>query len=279
MAALPSDVEAALELVKTRLWKLTSKKRPVLYPAAAHLIRAGGKLVRPSLTLLSCKAMGGDPFKAVPAAVAVEMIHVASLIQDDIMDGDSRRRGLPSVHEIYGENEAMLASDLLIQLAVSEANRLGRRVVAELARAARLLAHGQELDLVAKEQHVSTSHYLKVVRLKTGVLMGCCMAEGAIVAGAEPTTVKLMRQAGTLFGMAFQVHDDYLDWEAGERTSSNAIAVLGAELAKKTEENLLERSLSIISKLKPKMDVSVDFASMFRASLIGKAQGLTSGSL
>ncbi|MFQ1020729.1 polyprenyl synthetase family protein [Tardisphaera saccharovorans] len=271
VAALPADVDSALQLVRKRLLKLTSKGRPTLFPAAAHLIKGGGKLVRPSLVLLSCKALGGDPQKASSAAAAVEMIHVASLIQDDLMDGDSTRRGLPAVHAVYGENEAILASDLLIQLAVSEANRLGRRVVAELARAAKLLAQGQELDLKAKKQHLSPTSYMKIARLKTGVLMGCCMAEGAIVAGARPSLVKTMREAGTLFGMAFQIHDDSLDWQAGERSPSNAIAVFGAELARKTEQGLLESAISKLSAVKENMSPEVDFAVLFKASLVGKA--------
>ncbi|MGC8632057.1 MAG: polyprenyl synthetase family protein [Thermoprotei archaeon] len=267
-AVLPDDVYAALGDVKKRISSLISKKRPTLFPAAAHLVKNGGKLVRPSLVLLSCAALGGDPKKAEPAAAAVEMIHVASLIQDDLMDGDRERRGVEAVHTLYGTNEAILASDLLIQLAVSEANLLGKRVVAELARAAKLLAQGQDLDLKYRRRKISAASYLRVARLKTGVLMGCCMAEGAIVAGADLRTVRAMRLAGELFGVAFQMHDDSLDWEAGERAASNAVAVFGGEEGVRlAKEEFMEKAEAALSSARP----SFPFKQLFRASLVGIA--------
>jgi len=266
-AVLPDDVYGALADVKKRIGSLISKKRPTLFPAAAHLVKNGGKLVRPSLVLFSCAALGGNPKKAEPAAAAVEMIHVASLIQDDLMDGDRERRGVEAVHALYGENEAILASDLLIQLAVSEANLLGKRVVAELARASKLLAQGQDLDLKYRRRKVSAASYLRVARLKTGVLMGCCMAEGAIVAGADLPTVRAMRLAGELFGVAFQIHDDLLDWEAGERGGSNAVAVFGEEGVRLAKEEFMKKAEAALSSVRP----SVSFKQLFRASLVGTA--------
>jgi len=267
---LPEDVEGALIDVRGHLLSLLSRKRPTLFPAASHLITNGGKLVRPSILLLSCKALGCDPRKAEPVAEAVEMIHVASLIQDDLMDGDTERRGVTAVHALYGQNEAILASDLLIQLAVFEANKLGRRVVAELARAARLLAQGQDLDLRYRERRLSPKTYLTVARLKTGVLMGCSMAEGAIVAKAPQWVIKGMRQAGELFGIAFQVHDDWLDWSDGETYPSNAVMVLGGEeKAREHEELLLREAEGLLASLPLSPDAPI--GKLFKAALVERA--------
>jgi len=219
-------VQQGLREVDARLLELFKGGDDQLFQAAAHLL-GGGKRIRPTLVLLSAYCLGGDVGRAVHAAIAVELLHVASLVQDDIMDGDDCRRDRPTVHRIFGVNKAILASDLLMQGAVREANTLGRRVVAELARAASQLTKGQDMDISMKDVRVSKRTYERMAMLKTGKLMGCALAEGAIVAGRRSKEIRFMRKAGELAGLAFQLRDDLMDWEAGERYASNAVSVFG----------------------------------------------------
>jgi geranylgeranyl diphosphate synthase type I len=174
-----------------------------------HTATVGGKLLRPAFTLLSAVAAGGSPRDAVPAATAIELLHNASLVHDDIMDGDRYRRGRPTVWAHYGVPMAILAGDALIALGFEVLGEKGS--VTALARTLRLLALGQDRDLEFETRRsVSVPECLAMLTGKTGVLLGCACALGAASAGAPDEWVDRFDRWGTHLGVAFQLVDDLL---------------------------------------------------------------------
>jgi geranylgeranyl diphosphate synthase, type I len=176
----------------------------------------GGKLVRPALALCCAAAAGGSALDAVPAGVAVELIHNASLVHDDIMDGDEYRRHRPTVWKQFGVSNAILAGDALIGLAF-EALTAGAPAMHagagahELARAVRALAIGQGDDLRCEARPTtSTDECLALIAGKTGALLGVACRLGARFGGAGPACLDAFERFGQRLGIAFQLVDDLL---------------------------------------------------------------------
>lgn len=176
-----------------------------------------GKALRPLLTLLAAKAVGGEEAwrQAVPAAVAVEMVHNFSLIHDDIIDRDSLRRHRPTAWKVYGVNDAILVGDALHALAfecLAEAG--GDRVPAGtslLAQTVRALIEGQLADTrFESRDQVELSECVAMSEAKTASLMGCATALGALFGGGTPQQVDALRDFGFRLGLAFQHVDDLL---------------------------------------------------------------------
>ena len=201
-----------------------------IYDAMEYSLLAGGKRIRPVLTLEVCRMCGGDPALAMPFACAVEMVHTYSLIHDDLpcMDDDDLRRGKPTNHKIYGEATAVLAGDGLLtaafETALGEDSPLPpQRVVAAaacLARAAGAqgMVGGQVLDMAAEGRAVSRYDVEQLQKLKTGALLSAAAEMGCIVAGGSEEAQKAVRRYAQKLGMAFQVRDDMLDVEGNEAT-------------------------------------------------------------
>ncbi|MGB9757063.1 MAG: polyprenyl synthetase family protein [Candidatus Bipolaricaulaceae bacterium] len=174
-----------------------------------------GKFLRPSLVLFACEAMGGEVEKALPLAVALELVHNFSLVHDDIQDRDEFRRGRPAAWKVFGEGQAINAGDALLVLALRIA------LSAELPDSARLSAQetllsatlrmieGQALDLAAEGKALGVEGYLSLARRKTGALLGCAFVLGAIAAG-RPDLREPSQTLGEELGLAFQIRDDIL---------------------------------------------------------------------
>jgi len=171
---------------------------------------AGGKSVRAALVLLSAEAAGGDAAAAVDAAVAVELVHNFSLLHDDIMDGDVTRRHRPAVWCVFGVPDAILAGDAMLALAadvIAEAPQAARR----LTRCVVELCEGQSADVAFESRaEVSLEECVAMACEKTGALLGCACALGALSAGAHPKTVTGFDNFGRALGLAFQLVDDLL---------------------------------------------------------------------
>ena len=213
---------------------------PRLRQAMRYAALGPGKRVRPLLVLLSCEAVGGDWFHALPAAVAVECVHAFSLVHDDLpaLDDDDYRRGRLTTHRKYGEALGVLVGDALLAFAFEELTMLeGAGVPApRVLEAVRRLAHasgaddlvgGQTLDMAAEGRKVRTADVEAIHTRKTGALMGACLALGAIAGGADPRTVAVLDDAGRLMGFVFQIHDDLLNAgsslrKLGKRTGTDA---------------------------------------------------------
>jgi len=203
-----------------------------LHGAMRYTVLGGGKRLRPILALAAAEAVGGDPLCALPAAVAIELIHNYSLIHDDLpcMDDDDTRRSRPTCHIAFGEANALLAGDALLTLAFEALAAsaikaapadvaLLARVAAEMARAAgsRGMIGGQVLDLAAVGRRVSTEGLRAICAAKTGALFVAAVRAGAILAGAGPEDLAALTTYAENLGLAFQITDDILDWPA--RTS------------------------------------------------------------
>ncbi|MFI1104849.1 polyprenyl synthetase family protein [Streptomyces melanogenes] len=192
---------------------------------APAVVRAG-KRVRPALALLSVLAVGAPEEYAAVAGTAVELVHQLSLLHDDIMDGDTERRGRPTAWARFGTSAAVLAGDALVVQAVAtifHARAPGASAATEeLIAAVEQMVAGQAEDLALEHRcahEVSVPRYVRAARGKTGALFGCAAALGAVLAQAPPPVVRALRGAGSDLGVAFQILDDVLGlWGDGALT-------------------------------------------------------------
>ncbi len=176
----------------------------------------GGKKIRPTLVLMSAEAFGGNLDEALIPAVAVEMFHNFTLIHDDIMDNSPLRRGRETVQKKWGLNQALLSGDALLILVYQRLQQLDNRkfdrILPLFNTTALQVCEGQQLDMEFEtSQNVSIDDYLKMIRLKTAVLIAMSLAIGAIIANARDKDVDLIYEYGLNLGLSFQIQDDYLD--------------------------------------------------------------------
>ncbi|MEL7485750.1 MAG: polyprenyl synthetase family protein, partial [Pseudomonadota bacterium] len=235
--------------------------------AIRHGLLSPGKRVRPLITLLACRQAGADERNAIDAACAVEMVHAASLIMDDLpsMDDARLRRGCLATHVVFGEGAAMLATVALLNEAfrivadapmIADAAKL--RVVSHLTSAIGLegLAAGQDRDIACATSasgSVSMQEMEKRHLEKTGALFAAAAAIGAEVAQAPAETVARYREYGCSLGLAFQAYDDVVDVacsaeDAGKDVSqdqdkSTVVSLLGADGARVLAERRLARAI------------------------------------
>lgn len=187
-----------------------------LYEPNEYFLGLSGKRVRPVLCL-----MGNELFDEISAdawhvATAIELFHNFTLIHDDIMDKAPLRRGMQTMHEKYGNNTALLAGDVMLVTSYSQLNRISGKYIFSINslfnRTAREVCEGQQLDMdFEKAENVSFDEYLKMITLKTSVLLAGSLAMGAILGGAGERNQQLLYQFGIKLGIAFQIQDDYLD--------------------------------------------------------------------
>ncbi len=192
-----------------------------LCKASDHLIKAGGKKLRPALVILSTESVGGRSQDALKTAASMELIHTFSLIHDDIMDKDEMRRGKPSVHTIWGEPMAILAGDTLFSkafetvLETDTTNIDPKRVVDALKTVVDScikICEGQALDIGFEGKlDVSEEEYMNMIYKKTAALIAAATKAGAILGGGTEEQIEALSEYGRLIGLAFQIQDDYLD--------------------------------------------------------------------
>jgi len=210
--ALARRLEQQLAVVETRLHDAVAQADRLADDASRHLIDAGGKRIRPALTLLAAEF--GDPSRpqVVEAAVAVELTHLASLYHDDVMDSAPLRRGAPAAHEVWGNTVAILTGDLLFARASATVAGLGPDAVRIHAQTFERLCLGQLAETVGPgpgERPIE--HYLRVLADKTASLVGTSARYGAMFAGCDAGTVEVLTAFGERVGVAFQLADDYID--------------------------------------------------------------------
>jgi geranylgeranyl diphosphate synthase type I len=176
-----------------------------------------GKRVRPALCLWACESLGVDADRALPAAVAVELVHNFTLVHDDIQDGDEQRRHRDTVWAVWGMPQGINAGDGMHAHALRTLLAPGRdasrrmRAAHKLSSAIVEVVEGQCMDIALEgSPAASRATYLRLAQAKTGALMGAAMAAGAIMAGARSATVRSFDSAGRLLGLAFQIRDDWL---------------------------------------------------------------------
>lgn len=196
---------------------LPPEKPDNLMAATVQYPRAGGKRMRPAMVLAAAGAVGGSKEKAIPLAVAIEYIHNFTLIHDDYMDGDEKRRGMTTIHVGYGGPTAILAGDALFARAFEIIAQLDtpdgvmRDVLKIVTRAVWDLARGQQMDVNNENgEEVTMDEYIETIRLKTSVLFAAGAAGGALIGGADKRTAEAIHEYAMLLGVAFQMFDDVL---------------------------------------------------------------------
>jgi len=202
-------LERRVAMANERLSEVTGAvDPPQLSEEIEHVVLAGGKRVRPTVTLLACEAAGGDPDDAVDFAVGVELVHNASLVIDDIIDRSDVRRGTPSAWAEFGYGPAIVGSDGMLgeAFALFSSDEQAMQVVAE---AMVELGEGEGTELVAKP--TNEEEYMTLARRKTGALFRAAAELGAVAAGADGFTIEAFGDYAERVGVSFQIRDDVLD--------------------------------------------------------------------
>jgi octaprenyl-diphosphate synthase len=211
-----ADMKAVDGLIRDRM----DSPVPVIPALAEHLIEAGGKRLRPLLTVAAARLAGAPNDAHLKLAAAVEFIHTATLLHDDVVDGSERRRGKVAAHLIWGAASSVLVGDFLFARAFELMVETGSMpALGILARASRVIAEGEVMQLTgAHDLNLSESLYLQIVSAKTAELFAAAAEAGATAAGADAAEVASLREYGLKLGLAFQLVDDALDYGGASDT-------------------------------------------------------------
>ena len=215
--------------INNEILKLNWKREPYgLYEPIEYTLAAGGKRVRPQLAVIASRMFGGKDEEVLPAALALEVFHNFTLLHDDVMDKADVRRGRATVHVKWDENTAILSGDqMLIEayklLAGVPAEKLPK-VLQLFNKMATEICEGQQYDVdFERQEQVATEAYLKMIRLKTSVLLATALQIGAYIAGADEEKQDALYQFGINIGLGFQIQDDILDIWGDPKTFGKAV--------------------------------------------------------
>ncbi|MDO9152102.1 MAG: polyprenyl synthetase family protein [Paludibacter sp.] len=217
------------EIISTEIEKLDWNKEPRgLYEPIGYVLSMGGKRIRPALTLMACNLFSDNIIQAIKPALGIEVFHNFTLLHDDIIDRADMRRGKPTVHKKWNENTAILSGDVMqiaaYQLIAETPVAYLKPVLDLFSKTAAQICEGQQYDVEFERiDSVEAEDYLKMIRLKTAVLLGCALKTGAITGGAEEQDAQYLYDFGINLGMAFQLKDDMLDVYGNETTFGKKI--------------------------------------------------------
>ena len=202
---------------------------------ARHLLDAGGKRIRPLLTLASARIVGDSP-RAPLLAAAVEFIHTATLLHDDVVDRSARRRGQPTANLLWDNKSSVLVGDFFFarafQLMVEADNLTALRILSD---ASATISEAEVMQLVmASNVEMEESTYIKIIEGKTAVLFAAATETGAVIAGASPEQARALSTYGHALGICFQIIDDLLDYGAPD-----------AAIGKDTGDDFKERKITL----------------------------------
>lgn len=210
------NYEKAVELFEKYYAKQKFDEHYDVYRAAKYIMEMNGKRIRPALVLLACDLFGGDLKTALPAALAIELYHNATLVHDDIMDNADTRRGKLTVHKLYGLNVAINTGDVMFASANKFVSLTKKKNLGELEdifnKTVIEVIEGQSLDMEFETQEmVSEKEYLAMIKGKTSVLLAAALQMGAWIADASEKQQKQLYDFGLNLGLSFQLQDDFLD--------------------------------------------------------------------
>ena len=218
LSRLFSSIESDLLIVDQTFQNRATSELEMLNSAVVHVLSSPGKKMRTALTLLSGKLIDYRFEKLLPLSVSLEMVHLATLVHDDIVDAANTRRGIPTVNAVYGNNIAILLGDYLFAktaglVADVEDFRIDHLFSDTVAR----ICEGTIIEMLSTRRvDLSIDAYLERISRKTACLMSACCKGGAIVAGGTEAQIALLEQYGSNLGMAFQIIDDVLDYTGTE---------------------------------------------------------------
>ncbi|MEM6603394.1 MAG: polyprenyl synthetase family protein [Pseudomonadota bacterium] len=188
---------------------------PLTQQIIKHIIHAGGKRIRPLLCVVSSSLFGPVREETCLAAAALEFIHTATLLHDDVVDDGEKRRGKSTANIVWGNKSAILTGDHLFARAFSLLVRTSHiPTLATVSHASEILAEGEILQLSLKNQIPSRQDYFDIINAKTASLFSAACEAGALLAGATPEYVQILKAFGQDFGLIFQIIDDILDYES-----------------------------------------------------------------
>ena len=224
---------------------ITEHKPETLYLPAKYVLAAGGKRIRPVITLLACEAVGGEASNALHAGAGIEILHNFTLVHDDIMDHAETRRGRLTVHKKWDENVALLSGDALLAFAYRALLRTKSIRIQEISKifteGVVTICEGQALDKEFETRHrVHVNEYLMMIDKKTGKLVSIAAQMGALIGNASPSDLEALRRYGEYIGRAFQIQDDLLDIVANEKEFGKTI---GGDLVEGKKTFLLLEAL------------------------------------
>ena len=207
-----------VQRIEDKLSELSLPESPAtLYEPQRYLLNTGGKRIRPVLTLMACGLCKGNTEDALPAAVAVELLHNFTLMHDDIMDQAESRRGKDSVHIRWNTATAILSGDSMYTQALLQLGRLPeevnyKRIMSIFLEGINRVCEGQAMDMeFEKMETVRIDDYLGMIGGKTSALLSAGMQMGGTIAGSEPSKIDKLNLLGNTLGLAFQIQDDWLD--------------------------------------------------------------------
>lgn len=222
--AMYSLISGDLRLVDSLILERVRNEIPLINDLVTHIVASGGKRIRPALTLICSKLCGYDGDRHVALAAAVEFIHTATLLHDDVVDESKLRRGLPTANELFGNKASVLVGDFLLsqafQFMVSDGSL---KVLKILSDASAVIAKGEVMQLMTEgEPQTSVENYLEVITAKTAILFASACELGAVVSEKNDRE-KDLHNFGMCIGIAFQLIDDALDYAADEKTLGKAV--------------------------------------------------------
>lgn len=219
-AALVGEMEAVNALIRERM---ASEHAPRIPEVTAHLVEAGGKRLRPMMTLAAAKMCGYDGPYHVHLAATVEFIHTATLLHDDVVDESAQRRGRPTANLLWDNTSSVLVGDYLFARSFQLMTETGSLdVLRILSNASATIAEGEVLQLTAASDLATTEAiYLQVVRGKTAALFSAAMEVGGVIAGKDAAIVQALYDYGDALGIGFQIVDDLLDYAGTDATGKN----------------------------------------------------------
>lgn len=217
---LADDLAEVNTLIRTRM---ASEHAPRIPEVTAHLVEAGGKRLRPMLTLAAARMCGYEGDNHVKLAATVEFIHTATLLHDDVVDESEKRRGRPTANLLWDNKSSVLVGDYLFARSfqlMTETNNI--RVLHILSDAAATIAEGEVLQMTAAQDLRTTEDiYLQVVRGKTAALFSAATEVGGVIADMNEAQIKALFDYGDALGIAFQIVDDLLDYWGSDATGKN----------------------------------------------------------
>ena len=222
-----------------------------LYAPITYTLSVGGKRIRPVLVLLSCNLFSDDIDQAVDAAIGLEIFHNFTLLHDDIMDKADVRRGNPTVHKKWNENTAILSGDAMFIKAYDfllncKSAKL-HQILTVFNNTALEVCEGQQYDMEFETRnHVSETEYIRMIELKTSVLLAAALKIGAIIGGASDTDTNLLYEFGKYIGLAFQLQDDLLDVYGDSRVFGKEI---GGDIVANKKTFLLIKAKELANEL------------------------------
>ncbi|HET6645241.1 MAG TPA: polyprenyl synthetase family protein [Fimbriimonadales bacterium] len=217
-ADLADDLATDIRECEAYLQKSLSSDVRAVDEIAKHVAEAGGKRLRPILVSLSARAVGKafDRERVAAVGACMEMVHMATLIHDDVVDEARLRRGRPTASAVFGNTASILSGDVLLAKAMEILAVDGDlRIIRLIAGAVVEMAEGEVLEVSTRgDFELSEERHLDILRRKTGALMAACCGAGALIADADPGTERALRDFGGMMGIGFQIADDIIDFES-----------------------------------------------------------------